>query len=169
MKTGWTERRIISALVRNQRSPVRAHGNRVVVPTTFGPSLGWEADVLAVNDSGYMTEVEIKTNRADFIADAKKAKHSPTHRGYGLIRRFFYAMPAEVWAKSQDVWRAPGAGVIVVRPSFQKGWDIVDVVVKAEIRRGARKVDDFELLEMYRLLSARYWDAFAKGIPVSHV
>jgi hypothetical protein len=51
--------------------------------------LAWEADLVAVSKSDYLTEIETKISMADWKADMSKSKFE--HNQFGeLVRRFFY-------------------------------------------------------------------------------
>jgi len=58
------------------------------------------ADLLAVSDGNFLTEVEVKVSLSDFRRDAHKTKHLRFSRGerqYGLERHYFYfAVPNEI-------------------------------------------------------------------------
>jgi len=61
----------------------------IIVPNVSFGLLPYEADMLILNKSGYLTEVEIKRSWNDFVADFKK-KHSHDSQ---LVKYFYYAIP----------------------------------------------------------------------------
>lgn len=58
-----------------------------------------ECDMLVLNKSGYLTEIEIKRSWADFVADFKK-DHG--HDGRGLIKYFYYCIPECLLERAYD-------------------------------------------------------------------
>lgn len=59
-----------------------------------------ECDMLVCSKAGYLTEIEIKRSKKDFVADMAKKKHSKDSHG-GIISKFYYCLPASVdmhWA-----------------------------------------------------------------------
>lgn len=64
-----------------------------------------ECDMLVLNSSGYLTEIEIKRSWSDFLADFKK-KHQ---HGCDLIRYFYYCLPESMLEKAYDVLDKEGA------------------------------------------------------------
>jgi len=111
--------------------------NQVIAATNTTGILGHEADLIVVSKAGYLTEVEIKVSvsdfRREFKAETKVRKHAALVVGTktkvkydhiakryesneGIVRRFYYAMPPEVYDKVLD--EIPDyAGVIVVSQS----------------------------------------------------
>lgn len=61
-----------------------------------------ECDMLVLNKSGYLTEIEIKRSWEDFKADFKK-KHS--HESMGIIKNFYYCIPLSILNKVQDYFK----------------------------------------------------------------
>lgn len=158
--TPWDSHEVAVALLRSPKSPFHYRQQDCVVPNaSFGLGLDHEADLLLVSPRHWLTEVEIKVSRSDFRIDAEKEKWQLP----GVSKRikfFWYAMPARVWERCQDVWRAPGAGVVVVHEevSLHGGWHRVEVVAEAEPNKEARKLNAGEVAKLGRLMSLRYWD-----------
>ena len=46
--------------------------NNIIVPNVSWGMLDYEADLLIMNKTGYVTEIEIKRSWSDFLADFKK-------------------------------------------------------------------------------------------------
>lgn len=155
----WSAHDITWALVRYDRAPFSYTRNLCVAPNIWhGFGLRYEADLVALSKAKYMSEVEIKVSRADFVADAKKYRHM-----LGLDKRtkaFWYAMPDEVWQKCGDVWRVPGSGVITVgvEPVGRHGHRrlVCRKVIEAE-RTAADPVSDADVLRFMRLAAMRVW------------
>ena len=55
-----------------------------------------ECDMLVLNTSGFLTEIEIKRSWGDFLNDFKK-KHK--HEGRGYLKYFYYAIPKHLLDK----------------------------------------------------------------------
>lgn len=78
----------------------------------------WESDLLVVTSSGFVTEIEVKCSMSDWKADMAKSKFKDPHQR-GLfqrsIKRFFYAVPAPLYAKflAAPFDLPAGAGVLV--------------------------------------------------------
>lgn len=121
--------------------------------------LPYEADLLALTASGYMVEVEVKVSLSDLKRDAAKRKwESRAFRE--LVSRFYYAMPAALWAKpaAQEAVR-PGAGAIVVEHT-QHG--IRARVVREADRTGARALNERERFALARVGTFRAWGPVLK-------
>ena len=82
----------------------------VVVPRVSWGLLNHEADIIAMNASGYLTEVEIKRSWSDFLADFRK-EHA--HNDSRVMWRYF-AVPESILAKCEaklkekDPWKTWG-------------------------------------------------------------
>lgn len=68
--------------------------NIIVTNVDWG-LLNHEADLLIMNESGYLTEVEIKRSFSDFKADFKKSHHHDDVK----ISAFYYAVPFKILDK----------------------------------------------------------------------
>lgn len=64
----------------------------VIVPNVSWGFLNHEADLLIMNKTGYLTEIEIKRSWADFLADFRK---DHTHDD-SKISWFYYAVPESI-------------------------------------------------------------------------
>lgn len=152
----WTEERVAYAVARCI-FPWRRY---VVVPNVYWGLLPHEADLAVLSDAGWLSEVEIKIRVSDFRNDAKKAKHkSPGLSVRGdCITDFYYAMPADIWAKSNPEWLLLGAGLITVEANHTfPEHDMAKVVQKPMARPTARKLSEAERLQLIRLGYLRYW------------
>lgn len=131
----------------------------LVVPNVSWGLLPHEADLLAMTDAGYLTEIEVKVSKADFLADREKYKHRLAEaRGqHELIKEFYYAMPWSVWDKCKPEDLPTGAGLILV------GRGEYDKQTQARIQQApvvnfrARKARDDERIQLMRLGYMRYW------------
>jgi|GEM_PF-3128845 len=59
---------------------------------------GWESDFWCMTSSGETREFEIKINRSDYQADAKKEKHADTTKGANY---FYYVCPKDLISKAE--------------------------------------------------------------------
>lgn len=158
---------IMRALTRlNGLVPARRY---VCCPNVSWSMLPWEADLIAMSESGYLTEVEIKISHSDLKRDMKKAKHQRVN-GWGSdrIKFFYYAMPAKVHALAEaagtlDLLPAHAGVVVVERGLIPNGHSDRCVVKKIAEAQRARPMRDGEKLELYRLISFRYWDMVTRG------
>jgi hypothetical protein len=69
--------------------------NIIVCNVSYG-FLPYEADMLILSKSGYLTEVEIKRSYSDFCADFKKDKVA---HNADYIKNFYYAVPKRIAQK----------------------------------------------------------------------
>lgn len=151
---GWRSADVVSALVSHYPRPFDFRKNLVVAPNvSWGFGLKYEADLLVVSKRHYLTEIEVKVSRSDFRADEKKRKH--TLGLHPKVKRFYYAMPENVWERCTDVWRVPGSGVYVT--SFDKNGDPRAKLVMEAKHREVEPLTDDEVLKLMRLASMRIW------------
>ncbi len=82
----------------------------IVPNVSWGLGLQHECDMLALDDKGRFTEIEIKISASDLKADFKK-EHGHKSK---IISRLFYAMPIELCDKYADL--IPNhCGIIAIR------------------------------------------------------
>lgn len=136
--------------------------------------VGHEADLIIVQRSGFLYEVEIKVSVSDFRNEFKSKtkirKHELLKVPGGLVKRFYYAMPVEVYEKVKD--EIPEyAGVIVVREGTANRWkptkaDFNNTVEEAVFRPTkvkearnlpARKLTNAERQKVYEIVYYAYW------------
>ena len=146
---------------------------------------GAEADVLVLRPSDWLEEIEIKISVADFKREweTKAAKHERLVRGGTLfapadesstnpkphkIRRFWFAIPLDLWPKIGPMLPAH-VGCYTLAPQMWRGAPIGGLTVA--IARPApalplgRKLTADERMELLRLLALRFWDVEAKETP----
>lgn len=154
------------------------------------PNCSWtghECDLLGVDGSLRIIDVEIKISRADLRADAGKDKW--WRRGIsvyagvdnrGLSRyvrppdvkrcwpprvwKHYYCMPADIWRPELlQVLPSPKCGVITVRR--QAGWNGLPSVVACRVERratpdrDAKPISAVDAIDIARLAGLRMWDA----------
>ena len=99
----------------------------VVVPNVSHSFFSFhEADIVSLSQAGYATEVEIKTNRADLIADKKKGRwHTFAARNSALpklIKYMWFAGPVELEADLLE--HVPlFAGIITVEKKWHQYYE----------------------------------------------
>lgn len=71
----------------------------IIVPNVSWGMLDYEADLLIMNKTGYVTEIEIKRSWSDFLADFKKDEVA--HKSE-IIYQFWYCVPDEIYSKCKE-------------------------------------------------------------------
>lgn len=142
---------------------------RVLAARNTSGLVGWEADLLLVQPSGWVWEVEVKVSVADFrrefSVNSKLLKHQVLregrHRGYpcheNLVRRYLFAMPTTVYQRVAS--EVPDyAGVILLDPGGRdrhgrlKPW-----IEKRAKELPARKASDADREALKTSVYFRYW------------
>ncbi len=145
----YTEESMAAAIVRRLFDATRYS---CVVNVSYG-FLNHEADLIIMNGTRRLYEVEIKTTLADLKADFKKKHHHDDPK----IERLFYAVPAPLLEKAQQIIPEQ-YGIISVnlerRPRFN--------FLTAERVREAKKLREYQLdptqvIQLLRLGTMRYW------------
>lgn len=156
-------RKILFALTKaGSRFAFRQHF--CAVPNLSWGLLEWEADLAIVTNSGWLWEIEIKVSENDWLIDRKKAKWALMEKPGALVpRRFYYAAPAELAAKWDQMGIPEWAGVIAIR---EDRWGRMqnDIIRPATDRTTARKLTDVEILKTARLASMRFWGENHKAV-----
>lgn len=121
----------------------------VISKTKF---LRYEADILSVTKSHYLTEVELKVSKSDFMADFKK-RHN---HGSKLTKYLYYAVPSELVELALDKLDS-GVGVLEV---FQPKW--LKKGLRVNIRRvphirSNKPLTDKQIIDLYRLGCYKEW------------
>jgi len=126
--------------------------NNIIVPNVYyGLGFSYEVDLLVVRKSGWAYEIEIKTNRADLIADLRKRHKHRNHR----IKLLYFAVPIALRADALELIPAK-AGLFVVDRS--RSWVRQAQIEKTpEVNRSARKLTTEEIQTLWRLSSLRIW------------
>ena len=131
----------------------------VVVPNISWGLLPYEADLVACSDAGWLSEVEIKISKADFLHDKEKPKHDIkwTASYPAIVSEFYYAMPSAVWQKCKPEDLPDGAGLILCG-EHHKGNGVTHCFVEQKPKsRAARKLSNDERFQLMRLGYIRYW------------
>ena len=130
--------------------------NNLVVPNVSWGLLPYEADLLVMNKSGYLTEFEIKRSFSDFMADFKKdekAHNAP------IIYKFYYVVPLNILDKVLAVLKEKAEADKQEMPAVIS----YDEKARLKLQEGnpyrfnARKLFLEERLQLARLGTMRYW------------
>ena len=117
------------------------------------PNVSWgigihECDILIVTKAKYAIEVEIKTSRADLIADKKKK-----HGHYSdKVRVLYFAIPESLLDLDIIQYVPERAGIFVVNGG------IISLLRKPAINKTARKLTETECLKVAHLGTMRIWN-----------
>lgn len=132
---------------------IRAH---VVVPNASWGAGVHECDLLILTNSGYLTEIEIKTTKADLVKDLKKEHGHRSDR----IKKLYYAMPDTVLHKNGTLSLIPeGAGVLRVWKSEYGEAEYCCTVEREATANGrAKPLTADEQFQIARLGAMRIWD-----------
>lgn len=115
--------------------------------------LHWESDFLKISKSGYLHEVEIKTDIQDWRSDHLKDKFSVLHhdRYWKWLRHFSYAVPADLLDKHGIPDNLPDfAGVMSVRAHPKGGMPSVEIVRPAKAQTKALPLTSEMRERLYR-------------------
>lgn len=126
--------------------------------------LDYEADLLIMNKTGYVTEIEIKRSWSDFLADFKK--DDVAHKSE-LIYQFWYCVPDALYSKCKEKLKEVYPDSLD-RPNIISYSDsgILNFHGKsASYCRGKhRKLFLEEQLKLSRLGTMRYWSSEFKRL-----
>lgn len=152
---------IQDSLVVEKDSPFYWGRNFVALPNS-NSFTSWEADLLICSRAGFLTEIEIKVNIQDWRNDKKKRKFIPKSDGgraygWGFIKQFYYAVPAEMAHRHVEIGIPEWAGVYSIEkvPGFIIAG--ANLIKPAQILSNHRKLTDKQLLEFARLAAIRIW------------
>lgn len=139
--------------------------NDIMIPNLSWGLLDYEADFVAINRSGYMTEIEVKRSWEDFKADFRKLH---THND-ARVYRFAYCVPQGIAERcvtyiresNPDTpdWQLPA--VIYYTEDGEIGFSDLCVMDNYHaVKR--RKLFLEEMLTVARLGQIRYWNLLEK-------
>lgn len=140
------------------------------------PNCGWtgsECDLLVVDKSMRIIDVEVKISRADLKADAKKDKwwHKRhwSRKGAGprqwpdKVWKHYYVMPSEIWdAKLLPSINAASGVILLTHDARFSGGLLVNVVRAAKPCKEAKPISPADAIDLARLTSLRLWTALTK-------
>ena len=138
--------------------------NNIIVPNVSWGLLDYEADLLIMNKTGYVTEIEIKRSWSDFLADFKKDENA--HKSE-IIYQFWYCVPDSLYKDCIDKLKEVYPDSLD-RPNVISYSDsgVLNFHGKsASYCRGKhRKMFLEEQLKLARLGAMRYWSSEFKRI-----
>ena len=127
------------------------------------PNVSWglgihECDVLVVTKARYAIEVEIKTSKADIVADLKKQHGHESKK----LRSLLFAIPKNLEHEHCIDLIPERAGIIIV---YEHDHDhennhrlYCSVLRKAKINMDAEKLNEKDVLHVARLGTMRIWN-----------
>ena len=118
------------------------------------PNISWglgihECDLLIITKSGFAIECEIKTSKADIVADLKK-RHGHNSK---KIRSLFFAIPDRLEQYQDLIPERAGIIVVTQHPHGCK----CRILRKAKINTEAKKLSDKDILHVAKLGTMRTW------------
>lgn len=143
----------------------------IVCPNLSWGLLPYEADMVIVNKSGYMTEIEIKRSWEDFKADFNKKHNHDNERVY----YFHYCLPASIEDKVMIFLEKKYEGKSIRERPAILFYDENGNIVKQKFGweenycEGIkfRKLFIEEQLQIARLAQMRFWNLLNKLNPVT--
>jgi len=142
----------------------------IALPNVSWSLLPYEADLLIMNKSGYMTEFEIKRSLADLKHDFDKRIFHYSE----LISKFYYVLPIDIEDKTYRLFEehfedekyiqvfGGQEGLLKPYPNVifydEKGIQRVDTKGHYHVMSRYRKLFIEEKLTLLRLFSIRYWN-----------
>jgi hypothetical protein len=156
---------IIGALVLGPNAPFCFRKNALVT-TGITSFLPWEQDLIVVNPSQYLLEIEVKVSMSDWRIDAAKQKFETRYlNDWQRVREFWYAAPLSLAQRWEHVklGRQEVAGIIGVHGPRHGGRFGLCEVIRPAIRvKEVQKVTDTELGALRRLGAMRQWELLVK-------
>ena len=162
----WSEAKIGKALAHKlqQRSTL-------IVPNCYWT--GSETDLLVIDKSLRIIDVEIKISRADLKADAKKdkwwksrpwsRKATGPRQWPDKVWKHYYVMPEEIWEPKLLEAINPCSGVITIAQDERyNGGCRVDVKRAAKPCKEAKAISPADAIDLARLTSLRLWAQLTK-------
>ncbi len=113
-------------------------------------------DVLGVNPSRFLIEVEVKVSISDFRADAKKGKWSYREAPSQRQPKFMYYMVPQDLVDKVTVELKPGFGLLTTsgRHNGHTGLPELKVMVEAKAQANARRLDIHHIAKLVKHQSA---------------
>jgi len=136
----------------------------------------WEADILIIQESGKVYEIEVKVSVSDFRREfetpTKKTKHDAIQRGFItrsrplILSRFYFAMPKDIYERVKgEIPEYAGVITVDVQPNHYKGKRLVPTKeIEAPQIKGIHATDADRVAVM-RSVYLRAWGQFDE--PVS--
>ena len=139
--------------------------NHIIVPNVSWGLLDYEADLLIMNKTGYMTEIEIKRSWSDFLADFKK--DDCAHKSE-IVYQFWYCVPDAIYKdcieKLKEVYPDKLDRPNVISYSDSGVLNFHGKKASYCCRGKHRKLFLEEQLKLARLGTLRYWNSEFKRL-----
>lgn len=127
----------------------------VISKTNF---LRYEADILSVTKSHYLTEVELKVSKSDFMADFKK-RHGHSSK---LTKYLYYSVTTDLVELAKEKLK-PSVGIIEVYRDPRYHTIIRCKVIREPEIRSNKPLTDKQIIDLYRLGCYKEWGFKAKN------
>ena len=137
----------------------------IIIPNLSWGMLNYEADLIIISKSHYMTEVEIKRSLSDLKADFKKDVLHNDER----VRDLYYALPASIEEKAMEFFKQPEISE-KIRKMYNDYRRCCPAILwydeNGTIKKNnhwpytgkGRKLFLEEVVKVSRLISIRYWE-----------
>ena len=144
------------------------------------PNCNWtghECDLLVIDKSMRIIDVEVKISRADLKADVLKNKWwvkrtwarrnvpgiDPIRQWPDKVWKHYYALPKEIWEAKLLATLPEASGVILLAfDSRYSGGLSVDVIRNAKPCKDAKAISPADAIDLARLTSLRLWAQLTK-------
>ncbi len=142
----------------------------IVCPNLSWSLLPYEADIIIVNKSGFMTEIEIKRSYEDFKADFNKNHNNER------VYYFYFCLPASIKDDAMIFLEQQYNGKSIRERPAILFYDENGIIVeqkfgwKENYYQGVvfRKLFIEEQLQIARLTQMRFWNLLNKLNPIIH-
>lgn len=150
----YTESSIARAIATTPNSRFHYQKNLIVPNVYYGWNLDYEADLISVNSSRYVSEIEIKTSKSDLKKDfTKRICHNDP---FDRIRYLWYAGPVELLDSFKELCPET-SGIITVEWIKKTGkWKLVEHR-NAKANTKAKKISPIFYSKLARLGTLKYW------------
>jgi len=130
--------------------------HHIVPNVSWGWDLRHEADMIAVNKSGYVTEVEIKISKQDLKNDLKKENWHDSKK----IHRLAFAVPESLVETCREILPAH-VGIIQVKAMNDHKGEFrcfyAEWVRNCKFDKSKAAINDKQLVDLLRLGCMRIW------------
>lgn len=166
-------------VVKPKVKPIKTIDIEVAIAKYYGvrkniivPNISWgfqwmhECDMFIVSKAGIATEIEIKLNRSDLLADFKKG-HDHKDKA-GRITYFYYAMPETIYEKCKDLIPLDAGILTCERGSWEGASAYMREKRKPTRRKNTRKLTPEEQLKIAWLGTMRIFSLKEKIIKLQN-
>lgn len=166
-------------VVKPKVKPIKTIDIEVAIAKYYGvrkniivPNISWgfqwmhECDMFIVSKAGIATEIEIKLNRSDLLADFKKG-HDHKDKA-GRITYFYYAMPETIYEKCKELIPLEAGILTCERGSWEGASAYMREKRKPTRRKNTRKLTPEEQLKIAWLGTMRIFSLKEKIIKLQN-